>query len=121
MRKSFIFLLAIFVCALGSTAASAQSESNSQTPNAASAPSSPAAPEASEASVATALPSSDISSRISEARRLLSSRQTSGATRDLVTVAAFDTETSEIGIFSLPKNDFLVEHADPPAPMQTLN
>src|SRR5260370_40824522 len=100
MRKSFIFLLAIFVCALGSTAASAQPTS------------SPAAPEASESTVASALPSSDISSRISEARRLLSSRQTSGATRDLVTVAAFDTETSEMGIFSLPKNEFLVKDAD---------
>src|SRR5258707_4489183 len=112
MRKSFIFLLAIFVCALGSTAAPAQSESNSQTPNAVSAQSSPAASEPSEASVATALPSTDISSRISEARRLLSSRQTSGTSRDLVNVAAFDTATSQISIFSLPKNEFLVKDAD---------
>src|SRR5467141_2830110 len=112
MRKSFIFLLAIFVCALGSTAAPAQSESNSQTPNAASAPASPAASEPSEASVATALPSTDISSRISEARRLLSSRQTAGTSRDLVTVAAFDTATSQIHIFSLPKKEFLVKDAE---------
>jgi len=112
MKKSFIFLLAIFVCALGSAAAPAQSESNSQTPNAVSAPSSPAATEPSEASVATALPSTDISSRISEARRLLSSRQTAGTSRDLVTVAAFDTATSQISIFSLPKNEFLVKDAD---------
>src|SRR5260370_8919198 len=112
MRRSFIFLLAIFVCARGSTGAPAQSESTSQTPNAVSAPSSPAVSEASEAAVATALPPSDISSRINEARRLLGSRQTAGTSRDLVTVAALDTATSQISIFSLPKNEFLVKDAD---------
>ena len=112
MRKSFIFLLTIFVCGLGSISASAQSESNSQTPNVVSGPSSPAASKASEASVATGLPASDISRRINEARRLLSSRQTSGISRDLVTVAAFDPATSQISIFSLPKNEFLVKDAD---------
>src|SRR5882672_6945355 len=110
MRKSFIFLLTIFVCALGSTAASARSDQKSRTT--AASPSSPASSEASEAAVATGLPSSDISSRIGEARRLLSSRQTSGTSRDLVTVAAFDTATSQISIFSLPKNEFLVKDAD---------
>jgi len=77
-----------------------------------SGPSSPTASKASEAVVATGLPSSDISSRISEARRLLSSRQTSGTSRDLVTVAAFDPATSQITIFSLPKTEFLVKDAD---------
>lgn len=119
MRKSFIFLLAIIVCALGSTPAPAQSESNSQTRNAVSGPFSSAADKASPASIATALPSSDIFSRISEARRLLSSRQTSGASGDTVTFAALDTATSQIIIFSLPKTEVLVKDADLSATMQT--
>src|SRR6267142_1912618 len=110
MRKSFIFLLTIFVCALGSTAASARSDQKSRTTTAS--PSSPASSKASEAAVATGLPSSDISSWISEARRLLSSRQTSGTSRDLVTLAAFDPATSQISIFSLAKSEFLVKDAD---------
>src|SRR5438552_7391398 len=118
MRKSFIFLLAIFVCAIGSTVSSAQSSQETST-NAVSAPSSPAAVGASLSSVANSLISSDIFSQITEARRLLSSRQTSVASRDLVTVAALDTDTSEINMFSLPKNKFLVKDADLSATMQT--
>lgn len=118
MRKSFIFLLAIIVCLLGANAAPAQSEQDSRTTEM-SGPSSPAAAEASERSVATALPSSDIFSQISEARRLLSLRQTSGMSRDLVTIAALDPTTSEIGIFSLLKSEFLVKDADLSATMQT--
>lgn len=116
MRKSFIFLLGILVCALGFTAASAQPEQNSQTQSAVSAES--AASSASEVSSA-ALPSSDIFTRIAEARTLLSSRQTSGLSRDLVTVAAFDPATSQISVFSLPKDEFLVKDADLSANIQT--
>ncbi len=118
MRKRFIFLLTIFVCALGSSVVSAQSSEDTST-NAWSAPSSPAAVGASLSSVANALSSSDIFRQITEARRLLSSRQTSVAARDLVTVAALDTDTSEIDMFSLPKNKFLVKDADLSATMQT--
>ena len=118
MKKSFIFLLVVFVCAIGSTVASAQSSEDTST-NALSAPSAPAAVGASLSSVANALSSSDIFSQITEARRLLSSRQTSVAARDLVTVAALDTDTSEINMFSLPKNRFLVKDADLSASMQT--
>jgi hypothetical protein len=114
MRKNLIFLLAIFVCALGSTTAPAQSESYSQTPNAvlASSQFSPTAGETLDSSFARALDSSDIFRRISEARRLLSSRQTSAESGELVTIAAFDTATGEIAIFSLPKKDFLLKDAD---------
>src|SRR6266513_6318304 len=118
MRKSFIFLLTIFVCALGSSVVSAQSSEDTST-NAWSAPSSPAAVGASLSSVANALSSSDIFRQITEARRLLSSRQTSVAARDLVTVAALDTDTYEIDMFSLPKNKFLVNDADLSASMQS--
>jgi hypothetical protein len=98
MRKSFIFLLAISVWALGS--ASAQSELNTQ----------PGDVVSSEGTIAIAPSASDISGRISEARRLLSSRTASGA--DLVTLAAFDPETSQTKIFSLPKTEFLKKDAD---------
>ncbi len=117
MRQSFIFLLAVFVCAIGSTVASAKSKHGATT-NAVSAPSSPAAVDASESFVANSLFSADIFSQITEARRLLSSR-TSVVSRDLVTVAALDTDTSKISTFSLPKNEFLVKDADLSASMQT--
>jgi hypothetical protein len=109
MRKSFIFLLTIFVCALGAARAAAQSEPNTTSNTVVSQPSLNAG-EALEGSNTIALSASEIVSQISEARRLLSSRQTS-ASRDLVTVAAFDTETSQTSMFSLPKNEFLVKDA----------
>src|SRR5260370_31800325 len=118
MRQSFIFLLAVFVCAIGSTVASAKSKQGATT-NAVSAPSSPAAVDTSESFVANSLFSADIFSQITEARRLLSSRPTSVGSRDLVTVAAIDTDTSKISTFSLPKNDFLVKDADLSASTQT--
>src|SRR6266852_1144984 len=118
MRNSLIFLLAIFVCTIGPTVASAQSNKGTSS-NALSAPSSPAAVEASESFVANSLFSADIFSQIIEARRLLSSRPTSVVLRDLVTVAALDTDTSKISTFSLPKNEFLVKDADLSASMQT--
>jgi len=98
--------------------ASAQSNKGTSS-NALSAPSSPAVVEASESFVANSLFSADIFSQITEARRLLSSRPTSVVSRDLVTVAALDTDTSKISTFSLPKNEFLVKDADLSASMQT--
>src|SRR5258708_38535160 len=112
MRKSFIFLLAIFVCALGSTAGSAQSEPNSQTNQSVSSPSLFLAQAVNAPDGSDTLSASAIAGQISEARHLLSSRQTSGVARDLVTLAAFDPETSQKIIFSLPKNEFLIKNAD---------
>src|SRR5258707_10647719 len=105
MRKSFIFLLTIFVCAVGPVAKSAQTELNSSSIVISQAPSNSGQP-----SELTALSAPNIVSQISEARRLLSSRLTSG--RDLVTVAAFDPETSQTSLFSLAKNEFLVKDAN---------
>jgi len=105
MRKSFIFLLTIFVCAVGSVTTSAQTELNSSSIAISQASSNTGQP-----SELTALSAPNIVSQISEARRLLSSRQTSG--RDLVTVAAFDPETSQTSLFSLAKNEFLVKDAN---------
>src|SRR5258706_8518157 len=95
MKKSLVFLLSIFVCALAAVAASAQPSSNTESVD----------------SGTTVLSASDIARQISEARRLLSSRQTSVGSGDLVTVAAFDSETSQTSTFSLPKNEFLVKDA----------
>ena len=109
MRKSFIFLLVIFVCALGSTAAAAQPERNSQTNQSVSGAS---LFSTQTVNASDALSASAIAGQISEARRLLSSRQAPGTARDLVTLAAFDPETSQTTTFSLPKNDFLIKDAD---------
>jgi hypothetical protein len=103
MRKSLIFLLTIFVCVLVATATSAQSDTTSNI--AVSQPSS----NTGEASEIPPLSASNIVSQISEARRLMSLRQTSGASGGLVTVAAFDPQTSQTSTFSLPKNEFLVK------------
>jgi hypothetical protein len=105
MRKSFIFLLTIFVCAVGSVTTSSQTELNSSSIVISQASSNTGQP-----SELTALSAPNIVSQISEARRLLSSRQTSA--RDLVTVAAFDPETSQTSLFSLAKNEFLVKDAN---------
>jgi len=97
MRKGLISLLTIFVCALGAATTSAQSSSTTA--------------EASEDSNTNLLSASDLVGQFSEARSLLSSRQTSGIP-DRVTLAAFDPETSQTIIVSLPKNEFLTKDAD---------
>lgn len=98
MRKSFIFLFAIFVCALGSVAA--QPEANNAGNN----------PGAISLSIATA-PASDVSARISEARRLLSSRPAAAISREMVRLAAFDPAAAQTEIISLPKTEFLKKDA----------
>jgi hypothetical protein len=99
MRKSFIFLFAIFVCALGSAAA--QPELDSQTNS--------AAPSA--LTIDGGLSVADVASRISRARALLNSRQAAAVSHEVVRLAAFDMETSQTSILSLPKTDFLVRDA----------
>ncbi|MDX6404451.1 MAG: hypothetical protein QOH70_1906 [Blastocatellia bacterium] len=112
MRKNFIFLLAIFVCALGFPVAFAQSDANTQTNNDVSVASSAKADNASEGTIAAALSASDIVRQIGEARRSLSTRQASVVSHDQVTLAAFDPATSETRIFSFAKSEFLVKDAD---------
>lgn len=104
MRKSLVFLLSIFVCALVSVTVGAQSERNAQSDAVIS---EPAANTESIGSTPTALSAADIVGQISAARRLLSSRQNSSS--DLVTVAAFDPNTSQTSMFSLLKTEFLVK------------
>jgi hypothetical protein len=104
MRKSLIFLCAIFVCALGSIQTAAQTELNVQPQATVSASSS--------VSTAEAGKSADIFSQIREARRLLSSRSRSVTSGDLVTLAALNPETSEISLFSVTKADFLSKDSE---------
>lgn len=100
MRKSLVFLLTIFVCALGSATTSAQSSSTTGEAKAA------------EVSNTNLLSASDLVGQISQARRLLSSRPTSGLEPDRVTLAAFDSETLQTIVVLLPKNEFLTKDAD---------
>ncbi len=96
------------MCVLGSAAAAAPEQSTSS--NNIVSQSSSNTVESVAGSNTSVLSTSDIVRQISEARRLLSSRQTSG--RDLVTVAALDPQTSQTSMFSLPKNEFLVKDAN---------
>jgi hypothetical protein len=108
MRKSLVFLLSIFVCALASAATAAQSEVNTQTNTAYL---QPASNTLSVDSSPAVLSASEIIGQISEARRLLSSRQTASESGEVVRIAALDRETSQISMLSLSKSEFLVKDA----------
>ncbi len=106
MRKSLVFLLSIFVCALASVATAAPLELDTQ--------SNAVIPRLSSYTQSVdpspvILSASDIATQIGEARRVLSSRQTSGASGEQVTIAALDRATSQISIVSLSKNEFLIK------------
>ena len=106
MRKSFIILLALFVCALG-PAASAQLDSNNETPDAVS-----AFPSTGETHDIAVVSTADIFSHLSEARRVLSSRSAAAISGEVVALAALDPRTSEMSVFSVAKDEFLVRDAD---------
>ena len=109
MRKIFTFLAGVFVCALVATNALAQS----QEINSASQPDQPATAAASPFVVASsnlpALSSAQVAEKITDAKQLLRSR--AALTGTSVTLAAFDQETSQINIFSVPKDSFLIKGA----------
>src|SRR2546422_7817485 len=109
MRKIFTFLAGVFVCALVATNALAQS----QEINSASQPDQPATAAASAFVVASsnlpALSSAQVAEKITDAKQLLRSR--AALTGTSVTLAAFDQETSQINIFSVPKDSFLIKGA----------
>src|SRR5256712_1730955 len=109
MRKIFTFLAGVFVCALVATNALAQS----QEINSASQPDQPATAAASPFVVASSnlptLSSAQVAEKITDAKQLLRSRP--ALTGTSVTLAAFDQETSQINIFSVPKDSFLIKGA----------
>ena len=107
MRKIFTFLAGVFVCALVATNALGQS----QEINSASQPDQIADTVASPSVVASsnlpALSSAQVAEKIADAKQLLRSR--AALTSTSVTLAALDQETSQINIFSVPKDSFLIK------------
>src|SRR3954465_12680891 len=94
MRKSFLILTAVLVCALNSLGAVSQ-------PNVSAS--------VSQASILTAAISADeAAKRITEARALL---QTGAVSPNAVTLALFDIESGEIKTVSLSKDEFLTKNA----------
>src|SRR5437763_27056 len=109
MRKIFTFLAGVFVCALVAINALGQP----QEINSASQPDQLATTEASPSVAAssnlTALSSAQVAEKIGNAKQLL--RSHAALTSTLVTLAALDQETSQINIFSVPKDSFLIKGA----------
>ncbi len=109
MRKIFTFLAGVFVCALVAINALGQP----QEINSASQPDQLATTEASPSVAAssnlTALSSAQVAEKIVNAKQLL--RSHAALTSTLVTLAALDQETSQINIFSVPKESFLIKGA----------
>src|SRR5712691_1783891 len=96
MRKGFSFLLGIFVCALLTNDAVAQSQAiNPETQSEQFAVTVISLPPDAASANATRLSSSQASERIAEARELLRSQVAKTISAD-VTLAALDSETSEI-------------------------
>src|SRR2546429_1896711 len=98
MRKIFTFLAGVFVCALVATNALGQS----QEINSASQPD-----QLAPSSNLPALTSAQVAEKIADAKQLLRSR--AALTSTSVTLAALDQETSQINIFSVPKDSFLIK------------
>ena len=107
MRKIFTLLTGVFVCALVATNTLAQS----QEINSASQPdqltSNVASPSVVASSNLAALSSAQVAEKIADAKQLLRSR--AALTSTSVTLAALDQETSQINIFSVPKDSFLIK------------
>src|SRR5437762_2058974 len=104
MKKFFTFLTGILVCALLTSGASAKSQQidsgkqmNQSSETSASATVS--------SSANPALLPAEIAQRIAEARQLLKAQSAVSATS--VTLASLDTETSQINLFSVPKDSYL--------------
>src|SRR3989442_378661 len=106
MKKVFTFLTGIFVCALLTSGASAQSQ-DSNTTHPDQSDSTVAISAAALSAAAAALSSEQIAQEIAEAKQLLKARQTS-ASAVSVTLAALDSETSQINVVSVAKDSFLV-------------
>jgi hypothetical protein len=116
MRKSFIVLLAIFVCVLVTTVGVAQTHELDATTSyqgRLTADSQATANLAGPVLTSSGFSSADIVARISEAKELLGSKLDSPTlSRDSVRLAALDPDTSQLDIFSLAKDEFLTKDAD---------
>ena len=109
MKKVFTFLAGVFLCAFITGGASGQSQ---EIKTAQPEQSSIVAISTTEDSKKVAgLSSAQVAQEIADAKKLLKSHQTS-TNIDAVTLAALDPETSEINVFSVSKDAFLVKGAN---------
>src|SRR6266478_5458971 len=105
MKKFFTFLKGIFVCALLTSGASAKSQQIDSATRLDQSSETSTAATVSSSGNAVLLPA-EIAPKIAEAKQLLKARSAVSATS--VTLAALDTETSQINLFSVPKDSFLI-------------
>src|SRR5437773_5150262 len=103
MRKIFTFLAGVFVCALVAINALGQPQEINQLAT------TEASPSVAASSNLTALSGAQVAEKIANAKQLL--RSHAALTSTLVTLAALDQETSQINIFSVPKDSFLIKGA----------
>ena len=96
MRKSFVILSGIFVCALSAMGEASQQKT--------------AASESLSSIRSTRLSSVDVTMRIAQARQLLQAE--SAVSRDSVRLAALDLDTGQVTIIPLSKDEFLTKDAE---------
>ncbi len=104
MRKNFSFLTGVFVCALFTNGALAQTQEANPAQTAGDSTSTIG----SSSSVA-GLSSAQVANEIAAAKQLL---RPTPASVGSVTLAALDLETSRINLLAVPKDEFLVKGAD---------
>jgi hypothetical protein len=109
MRKIFTFLAGVFVCALVASNALGQSQEINLPLRPDELPITAASTSPVASSNLPALPSIQVAEKIADAKQLLRSR--AALTSTSVTLAALDQETSQINIFSVPKDSFLIKGA----------
>ncbi len=109
MRKSFTFLAGTFVCALVASNALGQSQEINSASRTDELTATVASPSVAASSNLPALSSVQVAEKITNAKQLLRSR--TALTSTSVTLAALDQETSQINIFSVSKDSFLMKDA----------
>ena len=109
MKKFFTFLTGISVCALLTSGASAKSQQIDSATRLDQSSETSVSATVTSSGTAVLLPA-EIAQKIAEAKQLLRARSAISAT--LVTLAALDTETSQINLFSLLKDSFLIVGSD---------
>ncbi len=107
MRKIFTFLAGIFVCALISSGASAQSQEIDSAMGPDQVAPTVASPAAATSSNLPAITSAQVAQEIADAKQLLRSRPTLTSTS--VVLAALDPQSSQINLFSVLKDSFLIK------------
>jgi hypothetical protein len=111
MRNSFIFLVAVSVCALFQISAAGQSINDRESAQPSSLSTQPTQIVAPDSHDSSTISTDEIRQLVATAKRMLSER-TSTDQPNVVTLAALDQETSQIALLSIPKDQFLTKGAD---------